>query len=172
MLPLDQIKHRSNSGTIQASNSYDFHEWAYLMWTMTRCTKQVLSKGCLHANQLLPWIARRRVMWYKWRGCINTYLRNPICSTHSLACKTFSHLMAWWRYRQVYHRCPHSQCKCLLFIGDLLWNDGGHLYTLFLNVEPSCWWASRHSHCHIAMTLVWSATLKSLKVAFIQSNWA
>ena len=29
MLPLDQIKHRSNSGTIQASNSFDFHEWAY-----------------------------------------------------------------------------------------------------------------------------------------------
>ena len=23
---------------------------------MTRCTKQVLSKGCMHANQLLPWL--------------------------------------------------------------------------------------------------------------------
>jgi hypothetical protein len=26
MLPLDHIKHRSNSGTIQASNSFDFHK--------------------------------------------------------------------------------------------------------------------------------------------------
>ena len=30
MLPLDHFKHTSNSGTIQASNSFDFHEWAYL----------------------------------------------------------------------------------------------------------------------------------------------
>ena len=67
MLPLDQIKHRSNSGTIQASNLFDFHEWAYKTWGMTRCTKQVLSKECMHANQLLPWIARRRGMPYKWR---------------------------------------------------------------------------------------------------------
>ena len=48
-------------------------------------------------------------------GCINTYLRNPICSTHSLACKTFSHPMAWWIYRQIDLRCLHSQCKCPLF---------------------------------------------------------
>ena len=27
MLPLDHFKHTSNSGTIQASNSFDFHEW-------------------------------------------------------------------------------------------------------------------------------------------------
>ena len=33
---------------------------------MTRCTKHVLSKGCMHANKLLPWIARRRDMSYKW----------------------------------------------------------------------------------------------------------
>jgi hypothetical protein len=26
MLPLDQVKHRSYSGTIQALNSFDFHE--------------------------------------------------------------------------------------------------------------------------------------------------
>ena len=30
MLPLDHFKHTSNSCTIQASNSFDFHEWAYL----------------------------------------------------------------------------------------------------------------------------------------------
>ena len=29
---------------------------------MTRYTKHVLSKECMHANQLLPWIARRRVL--------------------------------------------------------------------------------------------------------------
>jgi hypothetical protein len=28
MLPLDQVNHISNSSTIQASNSFDFHEWA------------------------------------------------------------------------------------------------------------------------------------------------
>ena len=68
MLPLDEVKHRNNSGTIQASNSFDFYERAYLMQGMTRCTKQVLSKQCMHANQLLPWIAQRRDMSYKWRG--------------------------------------------------------------------------------------------------------
>ena len=36
------------------------------MIVMTRCTKQVLSKGYMHDNQLLPWIARRRGMSYKW----------------------------------------------------------------------------------------------------------
>ena len=67
-------------------------------------------------------------------GCINTYLRNPIYSTHSLAYKTFSHPMAWWRYRQVDLWCPHSQCKCPPFVGDLLWNDGGHQYALFWHI--------------------------------------
>ena len=114
MLPLDQNKHRSNSGTIQSSKSFIFREWAYSMWKMSRCTKHVLSKDVCHANQLLSWIARWRGMPYEW-GCINTDLRNPICSTHSLACKTFSHLMAWWIYRQVDLRCLHSQCKCPLF---------------------------------------------------------
>jgi hypothetical protein len=51
MLPLDQFKYRGNSGTIQASNSFDFHEWAYKTWGMTRCTKQVLSKDEWHVNQ-------------------------------------------------------------------------------------------------------------------------
>jgi hypothetical protein len=140
MLPLDQFKHRSNSGTIQASNSFYFHEWAYKTWGMTRYTKHILSKRCMHANQLLPWIAQRRGMSYNW-GCINTYLRNPICSTHSLACKTFSHPMAWWIYSKVDLRCPHSQYKYPLFIDDLLWNGGEHQCALFLHVEPFCWWA-------------------------------
>ena len=49
MLPLDHIKHRSNSGTIQASSSFSFHEWAYKHEGMTRCTKYVLSIGHLDA---------------------------------------------------------------------------------------------------------------------------
>ena len=122
---------------------------------MTRCTKHVLSKDVCHANQLLPWIARRRGMSYEW-GCINTYLRNPICSTHSLACKTFSHPMAWWICRQVDLRCLHSQCKYPLFIGDLLWNGDGHQCALFLHVEPDYWLTWLHSHCHIAMALSWT----------------
>ena len=100
-------------------------------------------------------------------GCINTYLRNPICSTHFLACKTSSHLMASWICRQVDLRCLHSQCKYPLFVGDLLWNGGGHQCALFLHVELDCWWAWLHSHCHIAMALVWTWF-----IAFIQSNWA
>ena len=58
---------------------------------MTRCTKHVLSKGCMHANQLLPWLLEGEACHISGRGCINTYLRNPICSTHFLACKTSSH---------------------------------------------------------------------------------
>ena len=58
MLPLDQVKHRNNSGTIQASNSFVFHEWAYNMWGMTRCTKYVLSKWYMPVNQLLPWLLK------------------------------------------------------------------------------------------------------------------
>ena len=141
------------------------------MWGMTRCTKQVLSKGCIHANQLLPWIARRRGMSYKWR-CINTYLRNPICSTHSLACKTFSHPKAWWIYWQIDLRCLHSQCKCPLFVGDLLWNGGRHQYALFLQ-----WWTGLLVNL-IALSLSYSNGTflnlipKSLKVAFIQSTCA
>ena len=33
---------------------------------VTRCTKHVLGKDICHTNQLLPWIARRRFMSYKW----------------------------------------------------------------------------------------------------------
>jgi hypothetical protein len=106
-------------------------------------------KGCIHANQLLPWLLER-----EWR-CINTYLRNPICSTHSLACKTSSHQVAWWICQQVNLRCSHSQCKCLIFVDDLLWNGGGHQCALFLHVEPN-WWVWLHSHCHIAMALSWT----------------
>ena len=72
MLPLDQIKHRSSSGSIQESNSFDFYEWAYKEWL--DALNKSLAKDVCHANQLLPWIAQRRGTPYKW-GCINTYLR-------------------------------------------------------------------------------------------------
>ena len=88
-------------------------------------------------------------------GCINTYLRNTICSTYSLACKAFSHPMAWWIYRQVDLRCLHSQCKCPPFVGGHLWNDGRHQCYMFLHVELDCWLTWLHSHCHIAMALSW-----------------
>ena len=110
----------------------------------------------------------------KW-GCINTYLRSQVCSIHSLACKTSSHQVAWWIYRQVDHWCLYSQCKCPLFVGDLLWSDGRHLCALFLSVEPDCWWASRHFHCHIAMALVWSWFQSPSKlpssIGFVHNNY-
>ena len=121
---------------------------------MTRCTKQVLSKGWMTCQSVLPCFPWRRGMSYIW-GCINTYLRSQVCSIHSLACKTSSHQVAWWIYRQVDLRCLHSQCKCPLFVNDLLWNDGRHLCALFFNVELDSWWTWWHSHCHIAMALVW-----------------
>ena len=62
---------------------------------MTRCTKQVLSNWWMTCQSTLPCFARRRGMSYN-RGCINTYLRNQVCSIHSLACKTSSHQVAWW----------------------------------------------------------------------------
>ena len=98
-------------------------------------------------------LCRRRGMSYKWR-CINTYLRSQVCSIYSLACKTSSHQVAW--YRQVDIQCPHSQLKCPLFVDDLLWNGGRHQCALFLHVEPDCWLAWLHSHCHIAMSLSWT----------------
>ena len=42
------------------------------------------------------------------------------------------------------------------FVGDLLWNGGGHQCALFLHVEPDCWLTWLHSHCHIAMALSWT----------------
>ena len=155
MLPLDQNKHRSNSDTIQASKWFDFHEWAYLMWEMTRCTKHVLSKDVCHVNNLLSWIAQRRGMSYEWGVHQHIFEKSNMFNS-SLACKTFSHPMTWWIYRQVDLRCQHSQCKCPLFVGDLIWNGGGHQCALFLHVEPDCWLTWLHSHCHIAMPLSWT----------------
>jgi hypothetical protein len=64
MLPLDHFKHTSNSGTIQASNSFDFHKWASDMMGLTRCTKQVLSNGWMTYQSTLPCFARKRGMPY------------------------------------------------------------------------------------------------------------
>jgi hypothetical protein len=74
-------------------------------------------------------------------GCINTYLRSQVCSIHSLACKTSSHQVASWRYRQVDHQCPYSQLKC----------------------PPFCWW-SLMKRWRISMCFVlacWTGLLMS-----------
>jgi hypothetical protein len=173
VLPLDQVKHRSNSGIYKHKIHLIFMNEPKTRG-MTRCTKHVLNKGYMHANQLLPWIAWRRGMSYKW-GCINTYLRNPICSTHSLACKTSSHQVAWWICWQVDLRCLHSQLKCPLFVDDLLWNGGRHQCALFLHVELDCWLAWLHSHCYIAMALSWtwfqSHSRWPLSKEFVHNNY-
>ena len=52
MLPLDKVKHRSNSGTIQASNSFDFHEWAYKHEEWLDALNKSLAKNICHAKQL------------------------------------------------------------------------------------------------------------------------
>ena len=114
-----------------------------------------LVRNACHVNQLLPWLLEGEACHISG-GCINTYLRNPICSTNFLSCKTFSHPMAWWICWQVDFRCLHSQCKCPLFVDELLWNGDRHQYTLFLHVELDYWWAWLHSHCHKAMTLSWT----------------
>ena len=119
---------------------------------MTRC-KSLAMDEC-YVNQLYLALLKGEAC-HIW-GCINTHWRSQVCSIHSLACKTFSQQVAWWRYRQVDHRCPHSQYKCPLFVGDPLWNDGGHQCVLFLYIEPDCWLTWLHSHCYIAMTLSWT----------------
>ena len=118
---------------------------------MPKCTNQVHSNICMHANQLLPCLARRRGMSYMW-GCINSYWRSQVCSTHFLACKISSHQVAWWKCSLIDHRCPHSQLQCHPFIDDLLWNDALCQCAWFLNVEPDYWWASLHFHYHIVMS--------------------
>ena len=51
MLPLDHIKHRSNSGTTQASNSFDFHEWAYKHEEWLDALNMSLAKNVCHAKK-------------------------------------------------------------------------------------------------------------------------
>ena len=155
MLPLDHVKHRSNSGT----NKHKIHlifmnePIKHEKW-LDALNKSLTKDVCMPINFYLglPEGKARHISG----GCINIYLRNPICSTHFLACKTSSHLVAWWIYRQVDLWCLHSQLKCPLFIDHLLWNGGGHQCALFLHVEPDCWLAWLHSHCHIAMALSWT----------------
>ena len=125
------------------------------MWKMTRCNNHILSKDVCHANQPLPWIARRRGMSYKW-GCINTYFMkfnmfNSFLSLQNLfSSNGLVNISASWS------SVPTLSIQMSPFVGDLLWNDGGHQYALFLYVEPDCWSTWLHSHCHIAMALSWT----------------
>ena len=134
MLPLDHFKHTSNSGTIQASNSFHCYEWASHMIGMTKCTKQVLSKRWMACQPTLPCFARRRGMSYNG-GCINTYWRSQVCLIHSLACKTSSHQVAWWRYWQVDLRCHtlNANVPFLLVISYEMMADINMLCSWVLN---------------------------------------
>ena len=125
------------------------------MIEMTRCTKQVLRMDEWHVNQLYLALLEGEAC-HIW-GCINTYLRSQVCSTHSLA--------SW-----------------------------SSMPTLSMKISPFCWWSLmkwwQTSICFVLecwTKLLVSFTslllshsngtclnliLKSLKVAFIQSNWA
>ena len=141
MLPLDYFKHTSNSGTIQASNSFDFHEWSYITWGMTRCTKQVLSNGWMTCDSTLPCFARRRGMSYM--GCINTYLRSQVCSIHSLAYKTFFSSSGLVEISASWSSVPTLSMQMFPFCWWSLMKWWWTSMCFFLNVELDCWWASR-----------------------------
>ena len=70
---------------------------------------------------------------------------------------------------------PTLSIEMPLFVDDLLWNDDRHLYALFLSVEPGCWWALWHFHCHIAMALAqtwFHFPTKFLKsIAIVHNNY-
>ena len=135
---------------------------------MTRCTKQILSKGCMHANQLLPWIAQRRGMSYKWavhqhifeksnmfnsflslqnlfssNGLVNISASWSSVPTLSMQISPFYwwSLMKWWRTSM----CFVLACWIGLLL-NLIALSLSHSNGTFLNLIP-----------------------KSLKVAFIQS---
>ena len=122
---------------------------------MSRCTNHVLIKNVCHANQLLPWIARRRGMSYKWgvhqhifekSNMFNSFLSlQNLFSSNSLV-----NISASWSLVST------LSMQCPLFVGDLLWNGGGHQCALFLHVAPDCWLTWLHSHCHIAKALSWT----------------
>ena len=122
---------------------------------MTRCTKHVLSKDVCHANQLLPWIARRRGMPYKWGVHQHIFEKSNMFNSFLSLQNLFSssglmNMSASWS------SVPTLSMKMSPFVDDLLWNNDGHQCALFLHVEPGCWWAWLHSHCHIAMALSWT----------------
>jgi hypothetical protein len=112
---------------------------------------------------LLYW---RRGMSHIW-GMLNSCLRNQECSIHFLACKTSSYQVAWWRYRLIDHWCPHFNAYIILLLMvsyemvpyilecctgllvSLIVLSLSHSNGTCLNLHP-----------------------KSLKVAFINSNYA
>ena len=137
MLPLDHFKHRSNSGTIQASNSFDFYEWAYKTWGMTRCIKQVLSKGWMTYQPILPCFDRRRGMSYNGvhqhifekSNIFNSFLSlQNLFSSSGLAKISASWSSVSTLSMQMSPFCWWSLMKW--------WRT---LSVLFLNVEPGCW---------------------------------
>jgi hypothetical protein len=56
MLPLDQVKHRNNSVTIQASNSFLFMIEPMTCKDWLDALIMSLAKNVCHVKQLLPWL--------------------------------------------------------------------------------------------------------------------
>ena len=141
------------------------------MWKMSRCTKHVLSKNVYHANQLLPWIARRRAMSYKLGVHQHILEKSSIFNSFLSLQNLFS-------------------SSGLVKI-SASWSS---VPTLSMQMSPFYWWSLikwwRTSICFIlecwtrllvsftALSLSHSNGTclilipKSLKLAFIQSNWA
>ena len=138
---------------------------------MSRCTNHVLSKDVCHVNQLLPWIARRRGMSYKWgvhqhifeksnmfnsflslqnlfssSGLVNMSASWSSVPTLSIEISPFCwwSLMKWWQTSMCFvHACWTGLLVSLIALSL------SHSNGTFLNLIP-----------------------KSLKVAFIQSTCA
>ena len=135
---------------------------------MIRCTKQVLSKERMHGNKLLPWIARRRGMPYKYGVHQHIFEKSNMFNSFLSLLNLFS-------------------SNGLVNI-SISWSS---VPTLSMQMSPFCWWSLmkwwRTSMCFvlacwtgllvnlIAFSLSHSnGTLlnlipKSFKVAFIQS---
>ena len=155
MPSLDQIKHRSNSDTIQASNSFDFHEWAYKTWEMTRCTKQVLRKGCMPCQSIfiLDCSKERHVILvgvhqhiFEKSNMFNSFLSlQNLFSSNGLV-----NISASWS------SVPTLSMQMSPFCWWSLMKWWGHQCALFLHVELDCWSTWLHSHCYIAMALSWT----------------
>ena len=141
------------------------------IWKMSRCTKHVLSKDVCHANQLLPWIARRRGMSYKLGVLQQIFEKSNMFNSFLSLQNLFS--------------------SSGLVNMSASWSS---VPTLSMQMSPFCWWSLmkwwRTSMCFVLAC--WTGLLvclialslsrrngtclnlipKSLKVAFIQSNWA
>ena len=104
-------------------------------------------------------------------GCINTYLRNPICSTHSLACKIFSHQTGLVNISASWSLVPTLSMQMSPFCWSLMkWWRTSICFVL------ECWTGLLVSFMALSLSHSNDTCLnlipKSFKVVFIESNWA